>query len=287
VAFSVEYAFDLFFENINLTADLRDVANTRRDRLISLLGKHFEILEAFPTGSIPRFTAVREHADVDVIVALHYGQHIKGKLPSEVLQSVRDALAEYETTVRKNGQAVTLYYKTGPDVDIVPAARLVDSEGKTIGFEIPDMNREVWINSRPRTHTKNIDARATSCGSAFRKVIKMAKWWNRSHSSYLQSYHLEAVAVTTYSGQMSDMSWDMFQFFDSACTKLGNLLWYEGAYVDGYLVGDDRTEALQRTERARDLARSAWYATWGPSPDHKKAIELWRQVFGSEFPAYG
>jgi len=128
LANTVQAAFDQFYENINLSGDHRETANSRRDRIVSLLEKHFKIIEAFPSGSIPRFTAVRGYADVDVIVALHYSKHIKDRMPSEVLQAVRDSLAEYETTVRKNGQAVTLYYKSWPNVDIVPASRVVDDQ---------------------------------------------------------------------------------------------------------------------------------------------------------------
>jgi hypothetical protein len=52
------------------------------------------VIEAFASGSIPRYTALNEHADLDVIVALHYSKHIKDKTPSQVPQEVRDALGE-------------------------------------------------------------------------------------------------------------------------------------------------------------------------------------------------
>jgi tRNA nucleotidyltransferase (CCA-adding enzyme) len=108
MAYTIQTAFDQFFEAINLGGDHRETANARRDRIVALLSNHFTILEAFSTGSIPRYTALRGKADLDVMVVLHYGKHIEGKSPTQVLQSVRDALAEYRSQVRKNGQAVTL-----------------------------------------------------------------------------------------------------------------------------------------------------------------------------------
>src|SRR5688572_2190486 len=125
MAYTVEAAFNEFYDAINLSGDHRSTANARKDALISLLSGKFDVLEAFGTGSIPRFTALKGRADVDVMVALHYGKHIKGKTPTQVLQDVREALA-YKTTVRKNGQAVTLYYDTWPNVDVVPVARVQD-----------------------------------------------------------------------------------------------------------------------------------------------------------------
>lgn len=86
--YTVAISFDKFREHIELSGDHRETATARKDRVVSLLKNDFEILDAFATGSIPRFTAVRGHADLDVMVVLHYGKHIKDKTPLAVLQQV-------------------------------------------------------------------------------------------------------------------------------------------------------------------------------------------------------
>ncbi len=140
--YTVPASFNKFFENINLPGDHRDTANSRKDSIVSSLKKNYSIIEAFPSGSIPRFTAVKGYADLDVIVALHYANHIEGKKPSEVLQNIRDSLSDYKTNVRKNGQAVTLYYKTWPNVDVVPVSRAVDENNNITHYNIPvELNR--------------------------------------------------------------------------------------------------------------------------------------------------
>src|SRR5579863_3196057 len=153
MAYTVSYSFDLFFDDINLTGDHRSTAAARRDRIVSLLKNDFEILEAFPTGSIPRYTAVRGYADLDVMVVLHWSRHIKGKQPSEVLGGVQRSLSAYRTGVRRNGQAVTLYYDSWPNVDIVPVYRTVDDKGQVTHYNVPDMNHEEWIESNPKDHS--------------------------------------------------------------------------------------------------------------------------------------
>src|SRR5687767_762602 len=125
--YTVSLSFEKFFENINLSGDHRSTSSTRMDDVVGKLKRSFDVLDSFATGSIPRYTAIRDHADLDVIAVLHWGKHAKSKKPSMVLQDVRDALAEYRTGVRKNGQAVTLYYKTWPNVDIVPVIRYVNN----------------------------------------------------------------------------------------------------------------------------------------------------------------
>jgi Second Messenger Oligonucleotide or Dinucleotide Synthetase domain len=120
MAYTVEASFSDFYERINLPGDHRETANARRDRIVDLLKNDFQILEAFGTGSIPKFTALKGRADLDLMVVLHFGKHVRDKAPSIVLQDVRDSLSAYPTDVRKNGQAVTLYYDTWPNVDIRP-----------------------------------------------------------------------------------------------------------------------------------------------------------------------
>lgn len=280
-------SFDAFFDKINLSGDFRETANGRVENVVKHLKKRFEVLDAFATGSIPRFTALKKESDVDVVVVLHYGKHLKDKLPSAILQEVRDSLKDFKTNVRKNGQAVTLYYDTWPNVDIVPAAVIRIEGGAVDDYDIPDSTREQWVRSRPKIHSKRIEAKSSECGPLFRQIVKMAKAWNRAHGSYMQSYHLEVIALNAFSGTLSSLPWDVFWFFSRAADLTATPLWYEGSYVDAYLSSSDRAETVKRLASARDTARDAWYSTYGTNNDQKKGIEKWKAVFGADFPAYG
>ncbi len=95
---------DGLLEEIAIDGSLMDTANTRRDRIVELLKDEFTILEAFPTGFLVRGTALSGHADVDVIVALHYGKHIEGKEP-EVGPLFTKALSELGIPVPSRDEA--------------------------------------------------------------------------------------------------------------------------------------------------------------------------------------
>lgn len=285
--YTVEGTFNAFYDAINLSGDHREIANTRRDDIVKTLGKTFTIIDAFSSGSIPKYTALKEHADLDVMVVLHYSKHIKGKTPTQVLQEVRDALAEWRTGARKNGQAVTLYYKTWPNVDIVPVSQTTDSSGNVTHYNVPDSNSDTWIVSKPKEHAANIEAKASECGYNFRRIIKMIKHWNGIHGNYLQSYHIEALALRVFSGSIDDTPWNVFQFFDKARSLLDASLWYDTGFVDEYLSWSDRQEAIKRFDTAIYRSRSAWHKTFNTNDDHKSAIEIWKQIFGDKFPAYG
>ncbi len=285
--YTVPPAFDKFQQNIELPGDHRGIASKRRDHIVSLLGNDFDVIEAFSSGSIPRYTALQGYADLDVIAALHYGKHIKGKKPSQVLQAVRDCLAEHKTNVRKNGQAVTLHYQTWPNVDIVPASRVLDHDGNITHYNVPDMNREIWMSSRPKTHSRNMSEKNNTCGPAFKRIVKMIKWWNHQHSSLLQSFHIEVMALRIFSSKLEDYPWDVFQFFDKVVPLASSPLLHAAAYVDAYLDRQTRQQVLNRLKTARDKARAAWHATYGDNDNHQLAINIWRQIFGDKFPAYG
>jgi len=285
--YTVPVSFDIFFENINLSGDHREIANSRRERLISLLEKEFTIIESFSSGSIPRYTAVRGYADLDIIVVLHYAKHIKDKKPSQVLKDIRDCLGDYKTNVRRNGQAVTMYYNTWPNVDIVPVAQVTNNNGSIDHYEVPDMNSETWISSRPKKHSETLNKKNVECGDIFKKIIKMIKWWNHQHSSLLQSYHIEVMAINIFQGMLSDYPWQIYQYFDKAVGLVGSSLWYELSYVDSYLDSGQRLTVLDRLKAARDKSIDAWYFTYNERNEHEEAINLWRQIFGDKFPAYG
>jgi len=287
MAYTVDAAFNQFYDAINLSGDHRGTANTRKDHLVGLLKNSFNIVDAFGSGSITRFTALKDHADLDVMVVLHYSKHVQGKQPTAVLQSVRDALGEYRSQVRKNGQAVTLPYTTWPNVDIVPVYYTHDHTGNITHYNVPDSTTETWISSRPKQHADAVEAKATECGANFRKFIKIMKWWNGRHGAYLQSYHIEVMALKALTGNQDDLPWCLYQFFDS-CTKLAAApLFHDLGFSDSYLGAGDRYEAVKRLTAATIKARDAWYETYGGRNKPAAAIEHWKQLFGDKYPAYG
>jgi len=285
MAYTVQSAFAQFYDAINLPGEHRETANNRKDHLIELLGGKFEIVDSFGTGSIPKYTALKGHADIDIFLVLHYQKHCMNKSPSEVLNSVREVLA-YKTTVRRNGQAVSLSYTTWPSVDIVPVF-YTHLNGTFTHYNVPDMNTGTWIPSRPKEHAAAIEYAASQFGENFRKIIKMIKAWNLGHGNFLQSYHIEVLALKVVISNTSNLSWSVFSFFNEAKTLLGMPLWHDKGFVDSYLGSGDRYEIIKRFDTAIGIARDAWYRTHLPNSDQQGAIRCWKQLFGDQFPSYG
>lgn len=287
MAYTVDASFNQFFDNINLAGDHRATANSRKDDIVAKLGNRLAIVEAFSSGSIPKFTALKGHADLDVMVALHYGKHAQNRTPRQFLQLMRDALAQFRPDVRRNGQAVTLKYAAWPAVDVVPVFQSLDQNGNVTHYNVPDANTDSWIKSRPKQHSVAIENKSSpaNCGANFRKIIKMIKHWNRRNGDFLQSYHIEVLALKVLNTGLSDLPWHIYKFFDDSRGLLTSSLFYDADIVDTYLTFADRRAVMARFDTARGKARAAWLA--GITDDARTAIGTWRQLFGVEFPAYG
>jgi hypothetical protein len=169
MAWTTEGAFGDFYGEINLPGDHHGIANVLRDWVLQRLRNNgMRVLEAVPFGSIPRFTALTEHADVDVLAVLHYTKHIEDRKRSEVLLNVKNMRGTGQAGKgRRNGQAVTVTFQSWPNIDVVPASRIA-KDGVVTGYEIPDMNREVWLPTNPPQHSRDISTPVSHRGPRFR-----------------------------------------------------------------------------------------------------------------------
>ncbi|WP_406355394.1 SMODS domain-containing nucleotidyltransferase [Streptomyces sp. NBC_00658] len=286
MVWTVPYAFNQFYADINLPGDHRALANTRKDWILRRIGTSLNILNSFPMGSIPRFTALKNHADLDVILVLHFGQHVKDKKPSVVLSDVKSALGSGAGSVRRNGQAVTMKFASWPDVDVVPASRVTNDDGTISHYNIPDMNREEWIKTKPNLHSRQMIDAASERGANFRRVVKMMKEWNRRQAVTIQSYHLEVIALQMNVIDWDDTGWVVYQWFVKAETSL-QWLWHESKDVAEYLSFERALRAKSQITDAKNEAFMAWYKTSSGKDDHREAIRIWRSIFGNKFPTYG
>lgn len=285
MAWTTRGAFDLFYAEINLPGDHHGIANTRRDWVLQRLRNNgLNVLEAVAFGSIPRYTALKEHADVDVLAVLHFGQHIKDRTPSQVLMATKTALGVGQAGAgRRNGQAVTVTFDSWPNIDVVPASRLVDSNGVVTGYEIPDMNRETWLPTNPPEHSRNMSSAASTRGENFRKAIKMIKHWNRRQVVKLQSYHIEVIALSMTSS-WDEYSWPIYKWFEAAQSAV-HFCWHAGQDVADYLSWERAELVKTQLKAAEAQAQSGWYHHY--RGNDREAITAWKALFGHSFPSYG
>lgn len=275
---TVPFSFHKFLDLISIPDDLAPMVESRRKAILNLLGKSFEIVGTFPTGSLVRGTGLKNKSDLDVFAILG-GRHFNGRTPRQVLEDVRTTLSDYNAQiVRRNGQAVTLYFETWPNVDIVPAALV----GGSTAFKIPSANNNGWIGTNPLAH----DGVVAGLSEPGRELVRVVKAWNHAHSGYFQSFHIEMIAA----GLMlpgdpgdTDDGWPLAlsMFFDRAL-----MMTDASTSISADYGVDDWSELRKRLRTAQEIALDAWHAVYEHG-DAKTCIEKCRVLLGGSFPAYG
>ncbi len=284
---TIAQGFATLSSNLEITDLQAGTVSTRQKGVRDAVASDFTVLQSFLTGSYKRNTMIAPlaEADVDVFVVLD-PSYFQEHTPVTLLEAVRTSLRkQYPSTPRfsKNGQAVTITFSDF-QVDVVPA---FNRQGG--GYLIPNANSGSWIATDPTKHESIWTEQNKAHDGDLVPFIKMIKCWNREHSRYLRSFHLETVVLEVLRGvTMSNWESAVRYFFDKAKTMIslpiGDPAGY-GGNLANYLTSIDQTEVKKRVDAAYDRAKDAEaHIAAGKIAD---AYGRYRIIFGDYFPAYG
>lgn len=284
---TIAQAFAKFSTNLEISGLQATTVSTRQQNVRDAVAEDFTVLNSFLTGSYKRNTMIAPlaEADVDVFVVLdpsYYHNHT----PTILLEAVRAALRkQYPNTPRfsKNGQAVTIAFSDFK-VDVVPS---FNRQGG--GYLIPNANSATWISTDPTKHESLWTEQNKWHNGELVPFIKMIKCWNREHSGYLRSFHLETVVLESLRNvTMSNTESAIRYFFDKAQTSAWSPINDPAGYsgdLTTYMTATDKIEVNRRVTAAYDRAKDAEaYIAAGQIAD---AYGRYRIIFGDYFPAYG
>jgi hypothetical protein len=284
-------AFDEFKEHLKLAATQSAAVTSRRDATAGYVKTAFPTTSDMPLsrtkliGSAGRDTIIRPLEDIDLLAVFANKNNVFAKYATDsqsFLYRIRDALKTYSTVkvVGARGQAVRFFYKQAPHVDVAPVFKWSGA-----GYALPNGNGG-WLTTDPDEHEKYFNRRNEELDHRAKPIVRMIKQWNRTHSKYLKSFHLEVMvnqAFTTLGGDSRDACEKFFSWAKSNVTVLDPA--GHGGDLSTYLTSTNRQNVVANLEAARQRAASANASE--RAGDHKEAIRLWGLVFGSEFPGYG
>lgn len=294
MALTVAQAFNEFAEKLKPTPTQQTTVTERRANVEKFLGEKYGATSNMPLqhvkviGSAARKTLIRPVEDVDVFAVFDDSQ-VWSRYQSDskqLLYRVREAYAGYSVkTVGSRGQAVRLFYTSGPNVDVTPAFPLYDILGVHQAYVIPRGDGG-WQTTDPYEHTDYIAHRNTALGGNLKPLVRLLKRWNRKHSSRLGSFHLEVLTASLFSGLGSNSRENLDDFFYYAGGRLhvNDPAGHSGDLAGGFTY--EREQAIKQSfataaaqvKRARDAEAAA---------NAPEALRQWRIVFGDEFPSYG
>lgn len=291
MALTTVKAFDAFKDKLLLTETQQTTVKGRRTATEGYIQDAFPSSSDLPLrstylmGSAGRDTIIRPLDDVDVLAIFNNKDGIFDRLyrydSKKFLYRVRDALNSYKVeVVGARGQAVRLFYKAAPHVDIAPVFQWAGG-----GYALPDGSGG-WLTTDPFAHHEWIAQRNKDLNYRLKPMVRMLKRWNNVHSKYLKGFHIEVMTATAFTSLGGDSRKACELFFQWAQSNLAvSDPAGHGGDLSSYLSYSARIALISNLESARQRAAKANAAE--ATGDHEEAIRLWRIIFGSEFPTYG
>lgn len=293
MAKTIPESFRVFRANLEITSLQAEIVSTRQQSVRGAVEAGLAVVDSFLSGSYSRHTLIAplKEADIDIIVVLDpkyfddYNQQNGGQAGLlDLLKRVLKRTYPKTPDISRNGQAVTIQF-TDFVVDVVPA---FNRRGG--GYLIPNSIAQSWLSTNPKQHVQIWSAANQTHNGDLVPLIKMIKGWNRTTSSFVQSFHLETMALQLLNNvTISDFPSGARYLFDKGreyVTKNNPDPAGYGDDVGAYLNTQDKVKsAVSRFEtaharalKAEDLAGRGYVAD---------AVDMWRMVFGDYFPAYG
>jgi len=178
----------------------RDIIRSRIESVGEILGDTAQMETILLGGSAAKHTDVNGISDVDALVILDRADLV-GKEPQFVLDSFHEALdvklpRNEVQSVRKGTLAVTVTYRDGTEVQLLPALRskstvsIASSDGKSWSDTKPDVFRRELTNANQRLNQALVPA------------VKLVKSIvsDLPKQKQLTGYHIETLAVDAARG---------------------------------------------------------------------------------------
>lgn len=218
---TIGQAFERMLSNYVPSAAERAAAAGHRASVEAAL-EPLSIFGLWETGSFNHGTAVRGHADVDVLVSL------KGTRPESsdtALNRVKSALETRFpfTPIRVSRPAVVVNFASGAEIWEVIPAYFVRSIGDFNVYSIPAPGGN-WMETAPSAHLRYVtDANTAPSGGAkgLARLIKIWKYSNQS-SAKISSFYLEMHAAQHMTTQTTFIPYLDFMYLMKSLSR-GNL----------------------------------------------------------------
>lgn len=293
MATTIQQSFTVLRSNLEITGLQTETVSTRQKAVRAVVANGMTVLDDFLTGSYSRSTMIAplSEADLDIFCVLDatYFHHYNGQNggPGGLLDfTKRTLLKTYTRTpdISRDGQAVTIRFDDFT-VDVIPGFNR--SGG---GYLIPNSITNSWLSTDPKAHVVLVAASNKAHNGDLVPLIKMIKGWNKNNGAFFRSFHLEVLALEILNNiAISDFSSGTRFYFDKARTLVTQKNIDPAGYGDdvgSYINTREKIdEASRRFQTAYDRAiRAEQYARQGQI---REAVEVWQQIFGGYFPAYG
>ena len=215
------------------------------------------------------------------------------KFKNKLVSSLNSVQYYKKAELHARGEAVTLSLSSYEwTFDIVPAFFYEDNS--EIIFVIPNGSGR-WKKTNPKKEKERINNLNKLFKNMVSKVVRLVKYWNRrGKMPTMTSYVLETMVLDYFDSlqvpEESETLYPDLLFRDILHYISSNI--YSSIYDSKGIEGDintlsylDRYKLMIRSNNDHQKACSAVEAEL-EEKDFQKSIDIWRSIFGDEFPKY-
>lgn len=302
--------FDVFLGNINPNKKAVEYAIDAHEPVRECLEKHDEFKQyvegSFLYGSYRRNTALRDIKDVDIIILTNFDIDDEENTPRGVLRKLKDALArcyedpenpKYQRRSIRIDDPLPANEEVQMTLDIIPAVVVTNKDEPLL---VPDRVVQEWIQTHPKGHLKystRLNSDAYGKGR-FVPLVKMMKWWWKHQCEVRQpdverphpkGFWVECLTGDNFDATKAAWADHFIAVLKSVSEKYTDVdeapelqdpgLEHE-TIKTSMTVGEFEVfmKAVNESLDTAILARD--------ESDELKSSELWREIFGEEFPLY-
>ncbi|MCX7293325.1 nucleotidyltransferase [Janthinobacterium sp.] len=238
-------------------------------------------------GSYGRGTAIHGISDLDMVFELPWSTYeryrdYQGNGPSQLLQAVRNSLKTLypNTEIKGDGQVVVIEFKKFV-VEVLPAFW----DEKCDGYRFGDTHDGgTWKVCKPIKEIAAVNNRNDDTNRNLKHACKMIRAWKNQHGVNMGGLLVDSL-VYNFFGQTDDYDAVTYKsyakLFVSLFTYLGGLDHQEYWAAPG---SGQRVHSSGKFQKKAKKAAAKCQEALDADTD-KKAIKLYREVFGRSFPA--
>lgn len=229
-------------------------------------------------GSVAKHTYVDGLSDIDSLLVIN-DSGLETASPRAALarmDSIIDEQLGDEAEVTRGRMAITVEYKDGMSIQLLPAIKLEDGR-----LRVPSSRRDAWSNIDPRGFREALTRRNQECGDKLVPTIKLAKAivGQLPEAQRLSGYHVESLAIAAFRGYEGEKTTTAMLpiFFERARALVLSPIrdsTGQSVHVDEYLGSADSKERVAASHVLGRLARRMRNATAAGSTGQ------WRAMFG-------
>ncbi|MFI1353602.1 hypothetical protein ACH4TV_08460 [Streptomyces sp. NPDC020898] len=257
--------FDDFLQYITLSDNEKATALEQGRRLSQKIEQRPEVRECLITGSMTRSTAIRKFSDVDIVAVIESKNQLAQADSATLVTTIAKILRETESHVEVSENAVRVAYTEGVTVDVLAAIHSGTNSAGDDVYRIPTPSQEGWQAYAPEEQSRIVRETTERLGDDFKKLIRLCKWWSKTHSQPVSSHEIEIIAYKSFTDDIPELPRAVIEMFNSIERS-----------VD---INSPKASTLLESKSIAEEAYSSWR-----SGDTQKSIELWRRLFGDRFP---